>query len=365
VPNVDITKLLRTLTEEGGSDLHLKVGSAPIVRVDGELRHLDLPRLTHQETSAIAQAILPADRRSRLEERKEVDFALSVAGLGRFRVNAFYQRGSVSMVFRRVRVGSQSFEELGLPPVIRGLADLPRGLVLVTGPTGSGKTTTLAAMVDYINATRPLHILTIEEPIEVLHLDRLATVNQREIGLDTESYSSAMRVAVRQDPDVILIGEMRDTDTVAAAIAAGETGHLVLSTLHTNDAVETVNRIVDFFPPYQQHQVRVSLASVLQGIICQRLLTRVTGGRVPAVEVLVNNGRIADRIVDPERTTEIRDLIGEGGFYGMQTFDQSLIALVIDGMVTVEEALRASSRPHDFLLQIEQAGVTLPSAATG
>jgi len=362
MPDIDVTKLLQTLAEQGGSDLHLKVGAPPIIRVDGDLRHLEADRLTHRDTATIAQAILPADRRSRLQERKEVDFALSVAGLGRFRVNAFYQRGSITMVFRRVRVGSQSFDDLGLPQVIRDLADLPRGLVLVTGPTGAGKTTTLAAMVDHINATRPVHILTIEEPIEVLHLDRMATVNQREIGLDTDSYVAAMRVAVRQDPDVILIGEMRDTDTVSAAIAAGETGHLVLSTLHTNDAVETINRIVDFFPPYQQHQVRVSLASTLRGVICQRLMTRVTGGRVPAVEVMVSNGRIADRIIDANRTNEIRDIIAEGTFYGMQTFDQSLLNLVLQGVATVEEALRTSSRPHDFVLMLEQAGVTVPAA---
>jgi twitching motility protein PilT len=357
VPDVDLAALLRTLAENDGSDLHLKVGSPPLIRVDGALRRLEGPRLTPQDTQTLAQSIMPADRRNLLEQRKETDFALSVPGLGRFRANVFYQRGSLTMVLRRVRVGSQSFEDLGLPPIVEQLADAPRGLILVTGPTGAGKTTTLAAMIDHINATKPVHIVTIEEPIEVLHPDRVATVNQREIGMDTDSYANAMRSVVRQDPDVILIGEMRDPDTVWAALAAGETGHLVLSTLHTTNAVETVNRVVDFFPPYQQHQVRVTLASVLRGVLCQRLVPRATGGRIPAVEVMVNNGRIADRILDPIRTSEIHDIIAEGEYYGMQTFDQSLLKLVKQGLVTVEDALHASSMPHDFLLMLEQSGV--------
>jgi len=260
-------------------------------------------------------------------------------------------------------VGSPTFDELGLPPAVKDLADLPRGLILVTGPTGSGKTTTLACMIEHINTTKPCHILTIEEPIEVVHSDKVATINQREIGMDTESYAKAMRSAVRQDPDVILIGEMRDPDTVFAALAAGETGHLVLSTLHTTDAVETVNRIVDFFPPYQQHQVRVTLASVLRGIMCQRLVPRKDGGRVPAIEVMVNNGRIADRIVDSRRTPEITDIIAEGGFYGMQTFDQHLLQLVKDDVVSVEDAMIASSKPHDFTLMLEQAGIAVAPRA--
>jgi twitching motility protein PilT len=237
------------------------------------------------------------------------------------------------------------------------LADAPRGLILVTGPTGSGKTTTLACMIDQINNNRAVHIVTIEEPIEVLHPDRMATVNQREVGMDTDSYATAMRSVVRQDPDVILIGEMRDAETVWAALAAGETGHLVLSTLHTTDAVETMNRVVDFFPPYQQHQVRVTLASVLRGVICMRLVPRAGGGRIPAVEVMVNNGRIADRILDSDRTSEIHEIIADGDYYGMQTFDQSLLGLVRGGLVTVDDALRASSQPHDFMLMLEQAGL--------
>src|SRR5438552_549951 len=315
--------------------------------------------LTPEDTAYIAQSILPADRKDALKEKRELDFALSLAGVGRFRVNVFQQRGSISLVLRRVRVGSQSFDELGLPPVVRELAEAPRGLVLVTGPTGSGKTTTLAAMIDHINSAKPVHILTIEDPIEVLHQHRMASVNQRELGVDTDSYVEAMRAAMRQDPDVVLIGEMRDTETVAAALAAAETGHLVLSTLHTNDAVETVNRIVDFFPPYQQHQIRVMLASILRGVICQRLVARVGGGRVPVCEVLLNNGRVAERIMDSNTTAEIREIIAEGEFYGMQTFESSLLELVQKGLVSVENALDTASNPHDMNLRLQQAGLAV------
>jgi len=357
VHDLDLAALLRTLAENDGSDLHLKVGSPPLIRVDGLLQRLEGPRLTPQDTQLLAQSIMPPDRRGWLEQKKETDFALSVPGVGRFRANVFYQRGSITLVLRRVRVGSQSFEDLGLPPVVRQLADAPRGLILVTGPTGAGKTTTLAAMIDHINANRACHIVTIEEPIEVLHPDRVATVNQREIGMDTDSYEAAMRAVVRQDPDVILIGEMRDPETVWAALAAGETGHLVLSTLHTTNAVETMNRVVDFFPPYQQHQVRVTMASVIRGIVCMRLVPKAGGGRIPAVEVMVNNGRIADRIMDASRTSEIHEIMAEGDYYGMQTFDQSLLGLVRQDLITIDDALHASSQPHDFLLMLEQAGL--------
>jgi twitching motility protein PilT len=356
---LDLTNLLRIMSENSGSDLHLVVGSPPLIRVDGELRRLEGTPLTADETALVARSIMPVDRREQLEQRQEADFAHSVAGVGRFRVNVFHQRGSISIVMRRVRMHSASFEDLGLPPVIRQLASTPRGLVLVTGPTGSGKTTTLACMIDHINATRPVHILTIEDPIEVLHPHKRASVNQREIGVDTSTYVQAMRAAMRQDPDVILIGEMRDNETVAAALAAAETGHLVLSTLHTADSVETVNRIVDFFPPFQQHQVRVALASVVRGVICQRLVPRVGGGRVPALEVLVNNGRVADRIVDSETTPEIHQIIREGEFYGMQTFDQSLFSLVTKGLVTIPDALDSASEEHDFRLMLEQAGLQI------
>ncbi len=356
---LDLNALLRILAESSGSDLHLIVGQPPIIRVDGELRRLPGNPIMPDDTGQVAKSIIPPDRRELLTSQKEIDFAYTVAGLGRFRVNVFRQRGSISIVMRRVRVGSLSFEDLGLPPVVRELASAPRGLVLVTGPTGSGKTTTLACMIDHINNTKAVHILTIEDPIEVLHPHRRACLNQREIGLDTETYVDAMRAAMRQDPDVILIGEMRDTETVSAALAASETGHLVLSTLHTTDAVESVNRIVDFFPPYQQHQVRVSLASVLRGVICQRLVMKVGGGRVPVIEVLVNNGRIVDRIIDPTLTSEINQIIEEGEFYGMQTFEASLLGLVRRGMVSIEDALEVSSDPHDLSLRLQQAGLTV------
>jgi twitching motility protein PilT len=335
----------------------LIVGAPPTIRVDGQLIRLDAPPLKASDTAAVALAITPADRQHLLETQKEVDFAHSIPGGGRFRVNVFRQRGSMSVVMRRVRLGGASFDELGLPPVVRELAEAPRGLVLVTGPTGAGKTTTLASMIEHINKNKAVHILTIEDPIEVLHPHRKATVNQRELGVDVDSYVDAMRSAMRQDPDVILIGEMRDTDTVAAALAAAETGHLVLSTLHTTDAVETVNRIVDFFPPFQQHQVRVTLASVLRGVMCQRLVARVGGGRVPVLEVLVNNGRVADRIVDSNTTSEIREIIAESGYYGMQTFDASLLSLLRQGLVSRQDALEASSNPHDITLAMEQAGL--------
>jgi len=360
---VDIEELLRNLVEADGSDLHLKVGSPPTIRVDGQLRRVGDAALTPEDTGRMAGYIMPPDRRSVMLEQREADFAYSLPGVGRFRVNAFRQRGSVSIVMRRVRVGSPSFDELSLPPVIRDLSEQPRGLILITGPTGSGKTTTLACMIDHINTTKPCHILTIEDPIEVLHPDRVATVNQREVGVDTENYIVAMRAAMREDPDVILIGEMRDQETVAAALAAAETGHLVLSTLHTIDATESINRIVDFFPPYQQHQVRVTLSGALRGVVCQRLVVRSTGGRVPAMEVMVSNGRIAERILNPDTMSEINQIIAQGSYYGMQTFDQSLLRLVQMGIVSIPDAMEAASKPHDFNLMLEQAGVAGAGAA--
>jgi twitching motility protein PilT len=362
---LNLNALLKKLTDEGGSDLHLKAGSAPIIRVDTVLRRLDQKPVTPADLAALAKSVVPKERQERLNERGDCDFALSVSGLGRFRVNAFYQRGALSFAMRRVRVGGDSFEDLGLPPVIRDLSDMPRGLILVTGPTGAGKTTTLAAMVDHINGTRPVHILTIEDPIEVLHVDHVATVNQRELGIDTESYVDAMRAAMREDPDVILIGEMRDTDTVGAALAAAETGHLVLSTLHTTDSVETVNRVIDFFPQSHQQQIRVSLSGVLKGVICQRLAPRIGGGMVPAVEVMVSNGRIVDRILDANVTSEIHDIIAQGASYGMQTFDQALLKLVQQEQVSIPDAMATASRGHDFGLMLQQAGLieaTLASA---
>jgi twitching motility protein PilT len=353
---------LRTLSDADGSDLHVKVGSPPMMRLQGQLQRMDRPPMGPAETERIAAGIVPPDRRDVLDAKGEVDFAHSITGVGRFRANVFRQRGSYSMVLRKLRFGGPTIEEVGLPPVVRKLADEPRGLVLVTGPTGSGKTTTLAAMIEHVNSTRPAHVVTIEDPIEVLHRDKVASVNQREVGQDTESFLTALRAALRQDPDVILIGEMRDTETVRAALQAAETGHLVLSTLHTVDATETVNRVVDFFPPYQQNQIRVTMAGTLRGIVCQRLVPSVAGGRVPCVEVLVNTGRVAERIVDPTLTAEIHDVISEGEFYGMQTFDQHLLRLVTSGAVELSDAMEASSKPHDFQLMLQQ--VSGPGAST-
>jgi twitching motility protein PilT len=343
-----------------GSDLHVKVGSAPMIRLPQGLHRLDREPLSQKETSDIASGIVPEDRKQKFNDSGEVDFAYSLRDVGRFRVNVFRQRGSVSMVLRKLRFGGPSFEEIGLPDAVRTIADEHRGLILVTGPTGSGKTTTLAAMIDYINKTKPVHIVTIEDPIEVLHRDEMASINQREIGNDTMDFLSALRAALRQDPDVILIGEMRDTETVRAAIAAAETGHLVMSTLHTVDATETINRVIDLFPPYQQKQTRLALAGTLRGIICQRLVPTIDGGRVPGLEILINNGRVSERIADPDKTHELKDVIAEGGYYGMITFDQSLLQMLKDGKITVEDAMKAVSNQHDFQLAMQQAGMAIP-----
>src|SRR6478752_2971305 len=335
---------LEELVEGNGSDLHVKVGSPPMMRLAHGLVRLDRDPLSPIETQAIADGVIPEDRKALFKERGEVDFAYSVANVGRFRANVFRQRGSVSMVLRKLRFGGPSFEEMGLPDAVRKLADEHRGLILVTGPTGSGKTTTLAAMIAYINQTKPVHIVTIEDPIEVLHRDDVASINQREIGNDTEDFLAALRAALRQDPDVILIGEMRDTETVRAAL----------------QATETVNRVIDFFPPYQQKQVRLALAASLRGIVCQRLVPTVDGGRVPALEILVNTGRVAERIEDPDTTSEIKEVIKDGAFYGMVTFDQWLLRLIQEGTVSVADAMQAVSSRHDFELAMQQAGIAVP-----
>jgi twitching motility protein PilT len=354
----DLDSLLRRVAEQGGSDLHLKVGAPPKVRVDGILHPIEGQEpLAPEETQSMARSIMDDQRWAFFLERNEADLAYGLKGVARFRVNVFRQRGSISLVMRLVTIGSPTIEDLGLPSVVDDLTNQQRGLILVTGPTGSGKTTTLAAMIDRINRNRACHIVTIEDPIEVVHPDQISSVAQREVGVDTESFITAMRAAMRQDPDVILIGEMRDPETVQAALAAAETGHLVLSTLHTIDATESVNRIVDFFPPFQQQQVRVTLAGALRAILCQRLVTRKGGGRVPAIEVMINNGRTAERILDPTRTQEIEEIVAEGGFYGMQTFDQSLLDLVRRELVEVPDALDAASNRHDFELAMQQAGL--------
>ncbi|MDP8959589.1 MAG: PilT/PilU family type 4a pilus ATPase [Actinomycetota bacterium] len=355
---MSIDDLLAMLVQVRGSDLHLKVGSPPVLRIDGELHPTDLAPLTAADMEAYARGLLTPRAAEEFQEVNEADFAYGTGSMGRFRVNAFRQRGSAGLVIRRVLPGSKNFEELGLPPVLSTLTDHQRGLVLVTGPTGSGKTTTLASMVDYINSNRRVNIVTIEDPIEVLHPDKLSIVSQRELGIDTGSFAEALRRVLRQDPDVILIGEMRDAETVRAALKASETGHLVLSSLHTIDATETVNRIVDFFPPYQERQIRLLLGGSLRGVVSLRLLERVDGqGRVPAVEVLTMNGRVFDRIVHEGQTHTLVDVIREGDFYGMQTFDQSIFHLYERGLISFRVAAANASNPHDFRLKVQQAGL--------
>jgi twitching motility protein PilT len=349
---------LEALIAAKGSDLHLKVGSPPRMRVDGRLVVLDGPSLTPEMAENLLREVIRPDLHEQFQQTNEADFAYSLPGVGRFRVNAFRQRGSVGMVLRRVQEGAMSIGELGLPPVIARLAEQPRGLVLVTGPTGSGKTTTLAAMIDHVNANRAVHIVTIEDPIEVLHADKLGMVNQREVRVDTDDFTIAMRAAMRQDPDVILVGEIRDAETLKNALSAAETGHLVLSTLHTTDAAETVNRCIDLFPPFQQRQVRLSLAAALRGIVGQRLVRRVgDGGRVAVLEVMVNTGRTAEAIADPERTGDLTSIMAESGFYGMQTFDQHLIALYRDRVIELEDALSVATNPHDLQVALRSQGL--------
>jgi twitching motility protein PilT len=306
----------------------------------------------------MVREVLRSDLIEEFARHNEADFAVQLDGVGRFRANVFRQRGSAGLVFRRVSVGAIPLEDLGLPAALGPLSLEPRGLVLVTGPTGSGKTTTLAGMVDNINSHREVHIVTIEDPIEVVHQDKLGMINQREVRVDTEDFSTALRSAMRQDPDVILVGEMRDHETVKAAIAAAETGHFVMSTLHTTDAQETITRVIDFFPPHEQAQVRLSLAGSLRGIVCQRLVPRADGlGRCVAMEICVNTGRVADAIADPDKTGNIRALIAEGGFYGMQTFDQHLTTLFRDGVITLDAALAASTSPHDLTVELRRLGL--------
>jgi twitching motility protein PilT len=347
------------MEELEASDLHIKAGSPPRVRVHGGLRKLDgEASITNEVAAEMAEAIMRPDVAEMFADRNEADFAYAIPGFGRFRVNVFRQRGSVAMIFRRVRTSAASFDELGLPEVVGRLANEQRGLVLVTGPTGSGKTTTLAAMIDHINRNREVHIVTIEDPIEVLHRDNLAEINQREIGFDTRDFASAMRAAMRQDPDVILVGEMRDQETVAAALSAAETGHLVFSTLHTIDATETVNRIVDFFPPHQQNQIRVALAGALRGTICQRLVPTPDGsGRVAALEVMVVNGRLQQCIIDPQRTGDIHEIVADGEYYGMQTFDQALVRLYEEGKIDLRGAMMTASNPHDLKVMLQSRGL--------
>jgi len=353
---MDINDLLKQAHNLEASDLHIKVGSPPILRIHGELTPLTSEkRLSHEDATKIALAVMTPGQTEVFKKKNDIDLAYSVPGLGRFRCNIFMQRGTVGLVFRVIPMRIPSIEELNLPEVIKKIAGEPRGLILVTGTTGSGKSTTLASMIDIINSQRTEHIMTIEDPIEYLHRDKKSIVNQREIGSDTESFSKALRQALRQDPDVILVGEMRDFETIQTSLVAAETGHLVLSTLHTIDATETVNRIIAVFPPYQHKQVRMQLSSVLKAIISMRLMPRADGkGRVPAVEVLIATATIKDCVLDPDKTKSIQDVIEQGAIhYNMQTFDQSLFSLYKSGLITYEEALKRASNPDDFVLRVK------------
>jgi twitching motility protein PilT len=347
--------LLKIAVERKASDLHLKVGSPPVLRIDENLYPLmDQPRLAAEDTVAMAFSIMSNKQKEKFREHNELDLAYSVAGLGRFRANVFQQRSTVAIALRVIPFKILSLQELNLPPILEKLAMEPRGLLLVTGTTGSGKSSTLAGMTDHINSNRTGHIITIEDPVEFLHRDKKCLVNQREIGIDTEGFSTALRSALRQDPDIILVGEMRDYDTISTALIAAETGHLVMSTLHTIDAAETIHRIISVFPPYQQKQVRLQLAAVIKGIISQRLVPKADGkGRVPAVEVMIATQTIREAIVDPDKTRKIPEVIAASvSQYKMQTFDQSLMQLYRTGLITYEDALIRSSNPDDFALKV-------------
>ena len=358
---VPLERLLRYAVTSGASDIHMKPGAPPMLRVDGQLTAVPrAPKLGAPETERIASELLAShrDRQREFHERGEADLAHTVTGLGRFRVNVFRQRGSASIVMRLVPFDVPRLEELGLPPIVERLAAAERGIILVTGATGSGKSTTLAAMIDRINRSSRRHVVTIEDPIEFLHSDRMSIVNQREIGLDTPDFSSALRRVLRQDPDVIMIGEIRDMVTMETALSAAETGHLVLSTLHTLDTSEAVNRVIGLFPVHQEQQVRAMLAGTLRGVISQRLVKRADGsGRAAALEVLVSTGRVRDMIIDPAETGRIGDIVKEAEYDGMQTFDQALYDLVTSGAVRLEDALPATSNRHDFRLMLESGVV--------
>jgi twitching motility protein PilT len=362
---LSVDDLLRRAVETKASDLHLKVGNHPYLRIDGQLGPLtDVPRVTPEEMLSMAFSMMTNRQKQKFKETAELDMAYGVAGLGRFRVNVFQQRGNVGMVLRVIPTKIRSIEELDLPPVCDKICEEQRGLVLVTGTTGSGKSTTLAAMIDRINSTRTDHIITVEDPIEFLHRDKKGFVNQREVEVDTANFSTALRAALRQDPDVILVGEMRDLETIGTALLAAETGHMVFSTLHTLDATETIQRIIAVFPPPEQKQIRLQLAGTLKAVVSQRLVRKSDGvGRVPAVEVMISTGYIRDCIVNPDKTRMIRDAIAAGtSQYGMQTFDQSLYDLYTRQRITYEEALTRASNPDEFKLRIQGIRSTADAA---
>jgi twitching motility protein PilT len=354
----DVHSALRDLVAREGSDLHLKAGSPPLFRIHGKLAPEPgaLP-LTAEDTESVVHALLHDQvKLEEFGEEHEVDFSFEIPGVARFRVNAFRQRGLISLVCRAIPSKISTIGELSLPDVIRELAEEERGIVLLTGTTGSGKSTTLAAMIDHMNTAMNKHIVTIEDPIEFVHQDKTSVINQREVGMDTKSFERALRRVLRQDPDVILVGEMRDEETVRTALSAAETGHLVLSTVHTVDASESINRLLDFFPPHQHNQARAMLAGTIKGVISQRLVPGADGGRVAVCEILRMTGRVRDMIADPNQTGQLGEAISSGAYYGMQTFDQALFHHVKAGRVTTEEALKVASSPHDFKLLLQSDG---------
>ncbi len=354
----DVEAALRELVRRNGSDLHLKVGAGLLYRVHGVLAaDQGIAPLNAEDTHEALHQLLHDE--SKLEEfaaEREVDFSYEIPDVARFRINAFQQRGVISLAIRAIPHKINTIEELSLPPVVGELAEEERGIVLLTGTTGSGKSTTLAAMIDHMNSTASKHIVTIEDPIEFVHTDKRSSINQREVGMDTASFKRALRRVLRQDPDVILIGEMRDEETVHAALSAAETGHLVLSTIHTVDAAESINRMLDFFPPHQHSQARSMIAGTIKGVISQRLVPGADGGRVAVCEILRMTGRVRDMIVDPSQTGKLPEVIASGGYYGMQTFDQALFGHVKAGRVTFEDAMRVASSPHDFKLLMQADG---------
>ena len=357
---MNIRTVLEKMIAARASDLHLKVGTAPVVRVDGVLYTLDEPPPNAEHLRAIVHQLLNEEQRLFFSTHNEIDFAFGVAGLARFRANIFMQRGSPALALRHVPVDVPSLEDLLLPPLVRELAFAPRGLILVTGRTGSGKSTTLAAMIDAINKVTTRNVITVEDPIEFLHRDRLSFIHQREVGLDTRSFHDGLRYVLRQDPDIILVGEIRDLETMNTALMAADTGHLVLSTLHTTDVVQTLQRVISFYPPHQHDEIRMSVATNLRAVICQRLIARSDGaGRVPAVEIMVNTPTIREFLINPDKLPMIHSAVADGVTqYGMQTFDQSVMALLREGSITQEEALKNCNNPNELELKLKGISAT-------
>ena len=354
-PPYNYKAVLQQMVQQNASDLHFKVGRPPTIRVDGELKGLDLPPVRPEDLRSIGEQIMPPKQRREYDADKEADFAIGVPGVGRFRVNMYQQRGSIAFAFRAIAFQALSISDLNLPPVLEQIALKPRGLVLVTGITGSGKSTALASMLQYVNEHRHANVITIEDPIEFLHRDINCNINQREVGTDTGSFAQALRRVLRQDPDIVLIGEIRDMETLEIALKAADTGHLVFSTLHTTDATQTINRVLSFYPPHQQADVRFSLSTALQAVVCLRLVPRADRpGRIPACEVLVNTAAVQDNIRDVTKALNIPDLIREGTVqYGMQSFDQSLMNWYSKGVISFENALFYATNPSEFALRVQ------------